>query len=116
MENTMEKFYENLLGLTGGWTVESVEQNNTSKSVTVKIRFINDGGYKCPKCWKDAIYHDSRDRTIRHSDTCEYKTFLMVKYPRVKCALCGTLAIAPPFAAESSRFTKAFERRIIQLY
>jgi len=111
----VEKFYGQLLGLKDGWAVESVEQNNSSETVTVKVGYRIEGSYKCPDCSKGAVYHDSREKTIRHSDTCEYKTYLIVKYPRVKCPLCGTVAIAPPFVAEDSRFTKAFERRIIQL-
>ena len=115
MEKAMEKFYENILGLKGGWIVESVEQINSTQTIVVKVCFAAGDGYQCPKCKRGAVYHDSREKTIRHSDTCEYKTFLMIKYPRVKCPLCGTVVIVPPIVDDGSRFTKAFERRIIEL-
>jgi len=54
-------------------------------------------------------------KTIRHLDTCGYKTFLEVKYPRVKCPLCGQRAVKPPFADDKERFTTEFEERVIQL-
>ena len=110
----LDKFYENLLGLTDGWFVEDVNQDNSSQEVTVRIAY-NNLIQKCPKCGKEAFLNDIRERTIQHKDTCDYKTFLLVKYPRVKCQRCGTQAIAPPFAAANSRFTKSFERRIIEL-
>jgi len=111
----IEKFYENLLGLKDGWSVGSVEQNNNKQEVTVNVSYDVPGSYKYPKCWKEAAYHDTRERTIRHLDTCDYKTWIKVRYPRVKCPLCGTVAVAPPFAATSSHFSKAFEWRIVQL-
>lgn len=111
----MNQFYENLLGLKDGWAVESVNQNNSSQEITVKVTYTREEKYLCPKCGRKVFLNDWRERTIQHLDTCEYKTYLVVKYPRVKCPLCGTQAIIPPFAAANSRFTKVFERRIIEL-
>jgi len=115
MENAIQKFYENILGLSGGWIVEAVEQDNLSEEVTIRVVFNSEGSCKCPKCDKEAALYGTRERTLRHSDTCEYKTFLKVRYPRVKCPTCGIQPIAPPFAAANSRFTKDFELRIIAL-
>jgi len=108
------KFYEGILGLTEGWTVKNVERSDANETVYVQVVFAS-GHYKCPNCSKDAAPHDKRERVVQHSDTCEYKTMLNVEYPRVKCLSCGVKAIIPPFAAANSRFTKAFEKRILQL-
>jgi transposase len=111
----MKQFYENLLGLKGeSWKVTGVEQDNDSHQVTVKIAYVLNS-YRCPHCGLGAALHDWRERTVRHLDTCEYQTYLEVKYPRVECARCGTEAVIPPFAAANSRFTKAFENRVIEL-
>jgi len=111
----MKQFYENLLGLDGeSWKVTGVEQDNENLRVTVKIAYVLNA-YRCPECGLAATIHDMRERTVRHLDTCEYQTWLEVRYPRVDCAQCGTQTVVPPFAAASSRFTKAFERRVLEL-
>ena len=111
----LNKFYENLLGLDGNWAVDGVDQDNEKMEVHVKIVHRDGGECLCPKCGKTAAYHDMRDRFIRHLDSCEHKTFLAVRYPRIRCPRCGIQAIVPPFADASSRFSKAFEWRVIEL-
>jgi transposase len=110
----MKQFYENLLGLDENWKVAGVEQDNEAQRVTVRIAYAADK-YRCPECGLAAVMHDTQKRTVRHLDTCEYQTYLEVRFPRVECARCGTKAVIPPFAAASSRFTKAFESRVIEL-
>ena len=110
----IEQFYEKLLKLDEKWKVKSVEQDNNNQVVTVNITAVM-GTYHCPECGLLSPLHDYRDRKVRHLDSCEYQTYLSVKYPRIDCVQCGTKAIAPPFAADNSRFTKAFENRIIEL-
>jgi transposase len=111
----IKHFYENLLKLTDGWHVDDLYQDNDNLEVIVSISHSTQEKYKCPKCNKAALIHDRRERTVRHLDTCDYKTLLKIKYPRVKCELCGTQAIEPPIAAISSRFTKEFEMRVVHL-
>ena len=110
----MNQFYENLLGLGESWKVAGVEQDNENHRVTVRIAYAADK-YRCPECGLAATLHDWRERAVRHLDTCEYQTWLEVKYPRAECARHGTQVIKPPFAAAGSRFTTAFENRVIEL-
>ena len=110
----MNQFYENLLRLDENWKVTDVDQNNEARRVTVRITYVMNK-YRCPECGLAATLHDWREREVRHLDTCEYQTWLEVKYPRAECARHGTQVIKPPFAAASSRFTDAFERRVIDL-
>jgi len=109
----INKFYENLLKLRGEWRVNDVEQDNDKNCVNVKIIFT--GQFKCPQCGADACLHDYRERSVRHLDSCDYETWLDFKYPRVKCADCGTQSITPPFAAANSRYTNVFENRVLEL-
>jgi len=110
----MKHFYEKVLGLDENWAVAGVEEDDDNRRMTVKITYAGDK-YRCPECGLAGTIHDMRERTVRHLDTCEYQTWVEVKYPRVECARCGTQAVVPPFAAASSRFTKAFECRILGL-
>jgi len=110
----IEQFYANLLGLPEGWMVERVKQEKENKRVTVKVMYSN-ATYACPECGRDASLHDMRSRTVRHLDSCEYETYLEISYPRVLCPKHGKQSVIPPFAAASSRFTNAFENRVIEL-
>jgi transposase len=110
----INQFYENLLGLDKNWKVKGVEQNNGDRTVTIAVAYAGKS-YRCPECGADAALHDFRKRTVRHLDSCEYRTYLDISYPRARCEKCGTQAITPPFAAANSRFTNAFENRVIEL-
>jgi transposase len=110
----IKQFYENLLGLDGNWKVTDVTQDNEGRQITVGVA-CNGNGYRCPECGLAAVLHDARKRTVRHLDSCGYRTYLDISYPRVKCARCGTRAVVPPFAEAGSRFTNAFENRVIEL-
>jgi len=110
----MNQFFEELLGLDESWKVTGVEKDDNNRRITVQVAYAGDK-YRCPGCGLAAVIHDNQKRTVRHLDTCEYQTWLEVRYPRVVCARHGTQAVVPPFAAASSRFTKAFESRVIEL-
>jgi transposase len=110
----INQFYENLLGLDKNWKVMGVEQNNENRTVTIAVGYAGKA-CRCPECGAEAALHDMRKRTVRHLDSCEYRTYLDVSYPRIRCEKCGTQAITPPFAAANSRFTNAFENRVIEL-
>jgi transposase len=66
-------------------------------------------------CGEEAKRHDVRGRTVRDLDSHRYQTFLEVRFPRVRCPAHGIVSMEPPFAAGSSRFSKTFETRIVQL-
>jgi transposase len=106
--------FEELLELEGGWHVEGAERDKERKRITVRVAC---GGavYRCPKCGGEAKLHDMRQREIRHLDTMQYQTYLKITFPRVRCPVDGVQAVLPPFAASGSRFSQAFEARVVEL-
>lgn len=48
-------------------------------------------------------------------DSCQYKTYLVARVPRVKCPEHGLKTVAVPWADKSSRFTILFERFAIDV-
>jgi len=90
MANKIEKFYADLLSIKDPWIVAGVDQNMDMKEVTIRVTYDRpDGTYKCPVCGRSATLHDIKEQTIRYLDTCEMKTYLMVKCPRVMCLMCN---------------------------
>lgn len=102
------ELYGTILGIAAPWRVADVELRPTVGEVEVFID--HDGtGLLCPKCKVVCGRYDSRRRTWRHLDTCQYRTLLTAEVPRVRCDEHGVLQIEAPWAEPNSRFTAMFE-------
>jgi transposase len=72
--------------------------------------------WACPECRTElAIYDHAPERIWRHLDTCQFKTFLHARVPRVECPTHGVKQVSIPWAEAKSRFTALFERLAIDL-
>ena len=69
----------------------------------------------CPECDSVCKIHDrGKERTWRHLDTCQLKTFIHCQIPRTDCTEHKIKTMKVPWAEEMSRFTLQFERVAIQ--
>jgi transposase len=109
MEST--ELYQQILGITAPWFVESVEIDHQQTSITVVLAHATAPGlFRCPKCDGVApVYDHHKARTWRHLDTCQFETFLTTQVPRLNCRACGVLTAQVPWAAPHGRFTLLFE-------
>lgn len=109
MEST--ELYQQILGISAPWFVESVEINHEQTTVTVSLAHSTQPGqFCCPKCQQAAsIYDHHQARTWRHLDTCQFQTLLTASVPRVNCTACGIHTVRIPWAAPHGRFTLLFE-------
>jgi hypothetical protein len=53
--------------------------------------------------------HDHREREWRHLDTCQYRTLVHARVPRLNCPTHGIRQVRVPWAEEGARFTALFE-------
>ena len=104
--------YEKILSLSKPWSVDSIELNEADNSVHVNVTYDGNSG-SCPVCKKPCTRYDTRSRTWRHLDTCQYKTFVHCNVPRANCVEHGVLQIDIPWAEKGSGFTLLFEAFII---
>lgn len=107
------ELFAGILGLRSPWYVTDVELRIKQGDVTVMIEAHLSAQHTCPRCGKSCPGYDTRRRTWRHLDTCEYKTIIIVDVPRVKCIEHGVLQIDVPWAAPDSGFTVQMECAII---
>ena len=105
--------YEKILNLSKPWFVEGVSFDEQTKTVTVRVSADNDQGLHCPRCKTKSPGYDSRKRSWRHLDTCQYKTLVTADVPRVECPTHGCVTVEVPWAEERSRFTLLFESEVI---
>jgi transposase len=115
MENTnaLCSLYKDIVGVNEPWIVTSVNKDEVSRIITVRIEYNPEKILECPICAQRTKWYDHRVRKLRYLDTCQYETFLEVYIPRVKCQKDGVQQIQIPFAEKHSRFTSRFEMAII---
>lgn len=106
--------YERLLDLKAPWRVKDVELRLKEGEVVVRVE-ADDTEWGCPECGERMHLHDWAVRRWRHLDTCQFKTVIEARVPRVKCGAHGTVTVRVPWAEAHSRFTALFERLAIAL-
>jgi transposase len=108
------EFYRQILGIEVPWTVERVDLNMPEGRVDVYVEHKKSLRWPCPQCQTELAVRDhSEERAWRHLDTCQFRTFLHARIPRVECPDHGVLQVIVPWSLPGSRFTLLFERLII---
>jgi len=106
--------YQAILGLNSPWEVQGVEMNTKQEAIYIDVACLNKD-WGCPKCKKRCYLHAYEERQWRHLDSCQFKTILRAKVPRVKCPDHGTQTVCVPWSHPGSRFTLLFERFAIDV-
>lgn len=107
------ELYRRILEIESPWEVSDVELRAKEREVCVQVEWNATIALRCPECGADCPGYDHRERRWRHLDTCQYKTILSARIPRVKCGEHGVQQVRVPWAEPGSRFTALFERLVI---
>ena len=89
MTTDSRSLYAALLGLSGPWTIEDVEMKLESGEVHIRVALPKGERWVCPECKAAAPIHDHQDRQWRHLDTCQFKTVVHARVPRLNCPTHG---------------------------
>jgi len=106
------ELYSQILGVTAPWSVVAVKLDLDQQAVRVSIDFDGkQAAFCCPTCGQYANLYDRREeRTWRHLDSCQFKTYLVASLPRVECKHHGIQTAEVFWCEPHSRFTALFER------
>ncbi len=108
------ELYAALLRLGKAWVVREVKLDVASERVDVWVEEAPDARWCCPKCGQGApVYDHAEEREWRHLDTCECRTYVHARLPRVQCGKDGIHQISTPWAGPLSQFTLRMESRLI---
>lgn len=110
------ELYRQILGLEKPWSVSRVDLNVGEQHVDVWVEHEPSVRWPCPECGAElAIRDHAEERVWRHLDTCQFKTMLHARVPRVDCPEHGVLQVKVPWAEARGRFTLLMERFIIDV-
>ena len=108
------------LNLSEPWQVEKVDFRTTENEkleLHIDIGFKKGGTFACPVdgCVETATAYDTSERTWRHLNFFQYKTFIHARQPRIKCRDHGVKTVEVPWARPGSGFTLLFEGWCLEL-
>jgi transposase len=110
------ELYHHLLGLQDPWFVSDVQMDIKEQQVDVWVEHPQGLQWPCPECGTEGPLHDhGQDRVWRHLDSCQFRTFLHARPPRMICPEHGVRQVRLPWAERHSRFTLLFERFAIEV-
>jgi len=111
-----KELYQQILGLDSPWSVDNVEIDHDDAEIRVHVVHPRGTKFCCPECQTSLPCHDhTSERRWRHLDSCQFKTILTARVPRVKCPEHGVKNVEVPWANKHSRFTLLFERFAIDV-
>lgn len=105
--------YATILGLPEPWEVERVELKEDEGAVHVWVVPRPGTRFGCSDCGEVSPIYDHQERSWRHLDTCQFRTLLHARVPRLNCVTHGVKLLRVPWAEAHSRFTLLFERLAI---
>jgi transposase len=105
--------YARILGLVHPWEVRDVMLDLKGGEVRVTVAAKLSTTFACPECGKACPGYDTRQRSWRHLDTCQFKTILIADVARVNCAEHGVKQVRVPWAEPGSGFTALMEAVVI---
>ena len=108
------ELYTALLRLGASWVVREVRLEVAAERVDVWIEEAAGARWCCPECGEAApVYDHAEEREWRHLDTCECRTYLHARLPRVECREHGVRQVQALWASPGSQFSLKMESRLI---
>ena len=102
-----------LLQLSAPWYIVRIDVDVAKEEAHIFVDH-QPSRLPCPTCGAQCPVEDhADDRTWRHLDMWQAKTYIHARMPRIRCSTHGVLRIAIPWSEPNSRFTMAFEERVI---
>lgn len=111
-----EELFTAALGLKDPLYVKDIDFKPNLGELHIQIDFRKGATFPCPVCQQDGQkVYDTRERTWRHLNFFQYKTYIHCRVPRIKCDQDGVKQIDLPWAKPGSGFTMLFEALVLKL-
>lgn len=108
------RIFSLMAGIEEPWILEKVEVDE-NRDLHMYVKYKRGSKFECTKCTELCSVHDTVEKTWRHLNCFEHKTFIHCKVPRIECREHGVHLIDVPWANQNSGFTLLFEEFVMQL-
>jgi transposase len=113
---SQEELFRIALGLEKPWYIKTIDFKVEEKQLDLHIDFVSGSKFPCPSCGRSSCHvHDTIERTWRHLNFFQFKTYLHCRVPRTECEDCGVKQVKVPWARKSSGFTLLMDSMIVML-
>ncbi len=114
MSTSQEELFRIALNIEHPWFVTSIDFNAEGKQLDIHIDFKTGSKFPCSKCGKqDCNVHDTIERTWRHLNFFQFKTYIHCRVPRTDCEDYGVKQVKVPWARKGSGFTLLMDSLIV---
>ena len=114
MSISQEDLFRIALNIEHPWFVTSIDFNAEGKQLDIHIDFKTGSKFPCSKCGKQGCnVHDTIERTWRHLNFFQFKTYIHCRVPRTDCEDCGVKQVKVPWARKGSGFTLLMDSLIV---
>lgn len=116
MPISQEELFRIALGLEKPWYIKTIDFKVEEMQLDLHIDFESGSNFPCPSCGRSGCHvHDTIERTWRHLNFFQFKTYLHCRVPRTECEDCGVKQVKVPWARKSSGFTLLMDSLIVIL-
>ena len=116
MSISQEELFRIALGLEKPWYIKTIDFKVEEKQLDLHIDFESGSKFPCPSCGRSGCHvHDTIERTWRHLNFFQFKTYLHCRVPRTECEDCGVKQVKVPWARKGSGFTLLMDSMIVIL-
>lgn len=108
------KIFSLMAGIEEPWILEKVEVDE-NKDLHMYVKYKRGNKFKCTKCNELCSVYDTVEKTWRHLNCFEHKTFIHCKVPRIQCEKHGVHLVDVPWSNKNSGYTLLFEEFVMKL-
>ena len=113
----LSALFERSMGLDETWEVTETwfdEVEGGADELHVRVARRRGRAVPCPECGRACGVYDTRERTWRHLDIWQFRTYVHCAVPRTDCPDHGVKTVLMPWEVRpNSHFTALFEAQVI---
>ena len=111
-----KQLFEVALGVEEPIFIEKIEFDKQRGELHIFMNFQRGGKFTCSSCGKsECPVHDTTEKTWRHLNFFQYKSYIHFRTPSTECDNCGVHLFVPFWGRAQSGFTVLFEALIMTL-
>jgi transposase len=111
---SQEDLFKIALNLEHPWYITLIDFSAEEKQLDIHVDFESGSNFPCANCGKSSCsVHDTIERTWRHLNFFQFKTYIHCRVPRTECEDCGVKQVKVPWARKGSGFTLLMDSLIV---